>query len=105
MRTTAGDFNVEAGKGDGIREAPAIRRRAYGQKQAGDGQAVLFATSVNQAERIAEIINRMRPGKAITVDGKTDKAERKRIFEAFANGDYQFLCNCQGATEAGIARG
>lgn len=99
VKTTAGDFNV----GELARlmeyETHLQSVAVPTVEQAGDGRAVLFATSVNQAERIAEIINRMRPGKAVTVDGKTDKVERKRIFEAFAKGDYQFLCNCQVATE------
>ena len=66
---------------------------------AGDRKTLVFAASVKQAERMAEIINRMRPGKAAFVCAVTPEDERRDIVGRFADGQIQFLCNVGVFTE------
>lgn len=66
---------------------------------AGDMQTIVFAVSVAQAERSCEIFNRHRPGCAEFICGDTDKEVRRDLVRRYLAGEYQFLCNCQVATE------
>ena len=105
-RTTAGDLNgadlsavMEAEESlHGIAD-PAFRI-AEGKR------AILFAASVEQAERLAEILNRHRQDCAAWVCGKTDKDTRRKILSDFASGRVQFVCNCgvltEGFDDAGV---
>jgi superfamily II DNA or RNA helicase len=66
---------------------------------AGDRKAIVFAAGVHHAERLCEIINRYKPGKAAWVSGDTKKDDRKLILERYAKGEIQFLCNVGVLTE------
>lgn len=66
---------------------------------AGDRKTLIFAGSVAQAERLAEIFNRHKPRSATFVTGKTPKETRRRIFAEYSRGEIQFLCNVGVATE------
>tara|TARA_R100001082_G_scaffold110915_2_gene92377 strand:+ start:1179 stop:2810 length:1632 start_codon:yes stop_codon:yes gene_type:complete len=66
---------------------------------AGDKKTVIFATRVAHAERMAEIINRTKPGAAATIDGKMAKDLRQKIVRDFVSGKIQFLVNVGIATE------
>lgn len=59
----------------------------------GNRKTILFAVSVKQAERYAEIFNRHRPGMAAWVCGETPKDERFNIFQRFAGDETQVLVN------------
>lgn len=65
-----------------------------------------FTSSVNHAKLLCEILNRVRPGLAMAVDGKTDKDERKMINADYAAGKFAVLCNCathmEGFDDSGI---
>jgi superfamily II DNA or RNA helicase len=98
-RTTAGDLNgadlaevMEAEEALHGIAAPAV-------EIAGDRRALVFAASVQQAERLAEIINRHRPGRAGWLCGKTEKDDRRRILGEFASGSLQFVVNVGVLTE------
>ena len=54
---------------------------------------LVFASSVAQAEGLAEVFNRHQEGSAYCIHGKTDRRERRERLEAFARGEFQFLCN------------
>lgn len=61
---------------------------------AGDRRALIFTTSVEGAQDVAKIINRM-PGKlAVAVDGSWDEDRRKAILADYRAGAFQFLVNC-----------
>lgn len=65
----------------------------------GDRQAILFATSVKQAEIGCEIFNRHKPGMAGFVCGKTDREKRRQLMADFQSGKIQVLTNVGVATE------
>jgi len=68
-------------------------------RYAGDRSTLIFAAGVHQSKRMAEILNRHKPGSAESVDGKTPLETRRDIFRRFGNGSLQYLVNCQVATE------
>jgi superfamily II DNA or RNA helicase len=65
----------------------------------GDRRTLVFAISVEQAERLTEIFNRHKAGCAGFVCGKTPKDERRDILNRYDAGELQFLCNVGIATE------
>jgi superfamily II DNA or RNA helicase len=68
-------------------------------KTIGEKKTLVFAHSVKQAERLAEIFNRHRPGIAGCVFGHTLATERAQIFQSFAGDDLQILVNVGVAGE------
>ena len=56
-------------------------------------RTIVFAISIAQAEKIAEILNRHEHGCAACVSQKTPPDARAQTFEAFNKGDIRFLCN------------
>lgn len=98
-KTTAGDLN----QGDLdllMREEGPLHKVADSAYQITEGRkALIFAVTVAHAERLAEILNRHRPGCARWVCGKTPKDERRGMFRDYAAGRFQFLVNVGVATE------
>ncbi len=68
-------------------------------RQAGDRKTLVFTASVKQAEQTAMLFNRYREGSAAAISGGTPELDRARILQAFADGQIQFLCNCNVLTE------
>lgn len=106
VRTTAGDLN----QGD-LAEVMESERNLQGVavptvEICGERRAIVFATTVGQAERLAEIVNRYRPGRAAWVCGKTDKGERRRVLADFRAGRLQYVVNVgvltEGFDDAGV---
>jgi superfamily II DNA or RNA helicase len=62
-------------------------------------RVLFFATSVDQAKLMAEVINRRCPGKAIALSGEDEKDVRDGALDKYRAGDYQFLCGCEIFTE------
>jgi superfamily II DNA or RNA helicase len=98
-RTTAGDLN----QGD-LAEVMEQERNLQGVAAptveiCGDKRAIVFAATVEQAERLAEILNRYRPDKAAWLCGKTDKDDRRRMLADFKAGKLQFIVNVGVLTE------
>lgn len=99
VRTTAGDLN-----GGDLAQIMEFEETLHGVadptvKIVGDRRALVFASSVAHAERLAEIFNRHRPGCAAWVCGKTNKDDRRRVLKDFADGNLQYMVNCQALTE------
>lgn len=99
VRTTAGDLN----QGD-LAEVMEDERNLQGiaaptVEICGDRRAIVFAATVEQAERMAEILNRYKPDRASWICGKTDKQERRRILADFKAGRLQFVVNVGVLTE------
>lgn len=59
----------------------------------GDKKTIVFASSVQHANRIAEIINRHKPAAARMLCGKTPKDLRAAMISDYALGKFQYLVN------------
>lgn len=99
IRTTAGDLN-----GADLAAVMEAEKNLHGIVSAsldiiGDRRTLVFAVTVKQAERYAEIFNRHKPGMADWVCGKTPKDQRHETFRKFRSGDTQILVNVGVATE------
>ncbi len=99
VRTTAGDLNgadlsrvMEFEENLHAVASPTLELTA-GRK------TLVFAASIEQAERLAEIFNRHTKGCARFVCGKTPKEERRQMLGDYALGRFQFLVNVGVATE------
>lgn len=98
IRTMAGDLNsadlaavMESEKNLHGIAGPTV-------ELAGTRRALVFATTVAHAERLAEIFQ--RHGKAANwICGKTPKEDRRRILAEFGRGETQFLVNVGCLTE------
>lgn len=99
VRTTAGDLNG-ADLARVLETEKALHEIAGPTYELADGRKTLvFAASVAQAERLAEILNRHQPGSAQWISGETPKEVRRRLLRGFADGAFQFLVNCAVLTE------
>lgn len=99
VRTTGGDLNQAD-----LAAAYAIEEVLHGivtptMEKAGERRTILFATSVANAHRMAEIFNRARPDCARAVDGETPSDQRREILNDHQAGAFQFLCNVGVLTE------
>ncbi len=94
VKTTAGDLNQ--GQLDAIMkvEENLLAVADATMREAGERKTLVFTTSVDNAKRLAEIMNRHRKGCAKSVDGKTKIDERRGILAGHQDGGYQFLVNC-----------
>lgn len=98
-RTTAGDLNGADLARVMEYESTLHRVVAPTIEIIGDRSTLVFSSSVEHAERMAELFNRHRPGMAAWVCGKTDRDERRRILDQFQSGAVQVVCNCAVLTE------
>lgn len=62
-------------------------------------RAIMFTASVKQAEMACNLFNRVMPGMAEWICGKTHKDKRKLVLERFRNGDISVVVNCAVLTE------
>lgn len=99
VRTTAGDLNGRDLARELEREEPLHEIADPLFRLAGDRKTLVFAASVAQAERLAEILNRHESACAAFVCGKTPIEDRRRIFSDFAAKRFRFLVNCAVAGE------
>lgn len=93
VRTTAGDLN-----GADLAKVLEFEKNLHGMvaptlEIVGDRKTLIFAASVAQAERIAEIINRHKSGAAECIFGNTEKDRRRELLRQYATGMFQFLVN------------
>lgn len=99
VRTTAGDLN-QGDLAEIMEEENNLQGIAVPTVEiCGDKRAIVFAATVAQAERLAEILNRYKPNSASWVSGKTDKEERRRILAEFKAGHLQYVVNVGVLTE------
>lgn len=99
VRTTAGDLN-----GADLARVLEIEETLHGMavpslEICGDRKSIVFASTVAQAQRLSEILNRYKPDSAGMVHGKTADDERREKIASFRRGDYQFFVNVGIATE------
>lgn len=94
VRTTRGDLN-EKELGEILGAEETIHAIVNPTMQiAGDKATLLFAVSVSQAQKMAEVINRHKPGSAICIHGETPKEIRRDLLRRYSAGEYQYLCGC-----------
>lgn len=62
-------------------------------------QTLAFTASVAHADMVADIFNRVVPGIAASVNGKTPENERNQLNTDFKTGQLAILCNCGTHTE------
>ncbi len=99
IKTTAGDLN-QGELAEVMEEEDNLQRVAVPTVEiCGDKRAIVFATTVKQAERLCEIINRYRPDKAVWICGKTDKERRRKMLADFKAGVVQYVVNVGVLTE------
>lgn len=94
IRQQGGDLAQEA-----LAEAMETERALRGVavpllEQARDRSTIVFCVSVKQAQDLAEVMNNYRPGCARAVWGDMDDAIRERTLAAHADGEFQFMTNC-----------
>jgi len=99
VKKTAGDLN-----GAQLKAVFSDERVLHGIavpviERCGNRRALAFIDSVDNAHRLAEVMNRYRPGCARAVDGGTNLDDRRALFRGHQRGDYQFLVNVGVATE------
>ena len=99
VKKTAGDYN-----GAQLKQVFSDEETLHGVARpavelVGSRKTLAFIDSVDNAHRLAEVINRYRPGAARAVDGETPTNDRRALFEGFARGDFQYLVNVNVATE------
>ena len=99
VKTVAGDLNQ--GELDAVMAVEEVLLGVADAtiREAGKRRTLLFTTSVANADKLAEILNRHRDGCAMAVNGKTELDRRRGILKAHQAGDYQFLVNCALTTE------
>ena len=99
VRTTAGDLN-----GEDLAEVMEEEKNLHGVvgptlEIIGNRRTLVFAASVAQAERMAEVFNRHRPDCAAWICGKTPKDNRRAVLRDFSEGKLQVVCNVGVLTE------
>lgn len=62
-------------------------------------KTLIFTASVEHARLFSLVLNRWIPNSAEWVCGKTNKDDRRVMFERYANDNFPFLCNVGVATE------
>ena len=99
VRTTAGDLNA-GDLSEVMEDEGTLQGIASATLQVvGERKTLIFTVTVKEAERLAEIINRHRPGSAAAINGETDKVQRARLVRDFAEKQLQFLVNVGVFTE------
>lgn len=68
-------------------------------REAGDRRTLVFGVDVAHARALAEVLNSMRPGCAMALDGTAKREERAAVLALFRRGAFQYLCNCALFTE------
>lgn len=99
VKTVAGDLNQ--GELDAVMKVEKVLLGVVDAtiREAGTRPTIVFATSVENADKMAEIFCRNRKGCAFAVNGKTDMDKRRALMADFKSGKFQFLCNVAIAIE------
>lgn len=96
VKTTAGDLNL-----GGLEEEIATAAAPIAQATAevmGDRPTIVYTPARSSAHAVAETLNKLKPGSAVSVDMDTPDAERVRVLKEFGK-SIQYICNCAIYTE------
>lgn len=101
MRIRAGDFSQDdlaRAIDDGSDALAEMVMRTI--EHAGDRRTLVFCATVKHAHEAAAIFYaKLGRTAAVSMDATTTNDDRRRMFHAFADGTYQYLCNVDIATE------
>jgi|GEM_PF-917318 len=96
VKTTAGDLNLGGLEEEIATAAAPIAQATF--EVMGDRPTIVYTPARASAHAVAETLNKLRPGSAVSVDMDTPDAERVRILKEFGN-SIQYICNCAIYTE------
>jgi len=99
VKTVAGDLSQSELGAQLENERPVHEVCVTTIERCGDRRALLFAVSVRQAQMIADRLNNYRADCARFISGETPKEERAAVIAAHKRGQFQYLANCNVATE------
>lgn len=99
VSTTGGDLNQGELAEQLERERSTHEMAASITKECDDRRAIVFAVTVRQARRMAEILNDYKPDCARWVSGETPTEERRQTLAAHKRGECQFMVNVGVLTE------
>lgn len=91
VKTTAGDLNLK-GLEEEIATAVAPIAQATFEVM-GDRPTIVYTPARASAHAVAETLNKLKPGSAVSVDMDTTDFERVRILREFGK-SIQYICNC-----------
>jgi len=97
VKTVAGDFAIGQLDIAMLKAAEGVAKSTL--KYAGDRKGIIFTPGVKTAHYLAERLNALQPGCAVSIDAKTPKIERRHIYASFRKGEVRYLVNCMIATE------
>lgn len=95
--SVGGDLNQGQLDDEMLKATEAVVTKTH--ELAGARQVMVFTPGVRSAHAMCERMNLLAPGKAISLDGETDKDTRRALVAAFKRGEYQYLFNCMLYTE------
>ena len=96
VKTTAGDLNL-GGLEEQIATAAAPIAQATFEVME-DRPTIVYTPARSSAHAVAETLNELKPGSAVSVDMDTPDNERVRILKEFGK-SIQYICNCAIFTE------
>lgn len=96
VKTTAGDLNLGGLEEEIATAAAPIAQATF--EVMGDRPTIVYTPARSSAHAVAETLNKLRPGSAVSVDMDTPDAERVRILKEFGK-TIQYICNCAVLTE------
>ena len=96
VKTTAGDLNLGGLEEEIATAAAPIAQATF--EVMGDRPTIVYTPARSSAHAVAETLNKLKPGSAVSVDMDTPDVERVRILKEFGK-TIQYICNCAIYTE------
>ena len=96
VKTTAGDLNLGGLEEEIATAAAPIAQATF--EVMGDRPTIVYTPARSSAHAVAETLNKLKPGSAVSVDMDTPDAERVRVLKEFGK-SIQYICNCAIYTE------
>ena len=94
VRSTAGDLNDEDLERILLEEQHLHAVAAPILQHAANRRTLVFATSVEHAHQLADVMNRLRGRSTDAIDGTANRDRRQKVLAAFRSGTRPFLVNC-----------
>ena len=94
-----GDFKQDELAEELSKDKPMYEIAATAIRLCEDKKTIIFCVTVKQAERLTDIINRLKPDSARLVYGGTPEEERDVLYHDYAERRFQFLVNVGVAIE------
>lgn len=89
--TVAGDFNAGELERELVKDKPNYEIATVAIQASHEMKTLVFAVGVEQASRLTDVLNSMKPDSARYVCGKTPDEERDKLYDDFYHKRFQFL--------------